>query len=62
MGLSGNVRLELYDYKGTLREVLADGYFESGEYSLDFDLPAGLYFCRINAGMYNDVQKFGITY
>ncbi len=57
VGLSGKVRLELYDYTGTLKEVLADGTFETGEYSLDFDLPTGIYFCRINAGMYTDIQK-----
>ncbi|MBI3260700.1 MAG: T9SS type A sorting domain-containing protein, partial [Ignavibacteriae bacterium] len=57
VGLPGNVRLELYDYTGTLKEIVMDGNMEAGEYSLDFDLPIGVYFCRINSGMYNDVQK-----
>ena len=57
VGLPGKVRLELYDYTGTLKEVLADNEFDAGEYSIDLDLPTGVYFCRINAGIYNDVQK-----
>lgn len=57
VGLTGKVRIELYDYTGTLKEVLTNGILEAGEYSFDFDLPIGLYFCRMNAGMYNDVQK-----
>lgn len=60
IGLQGRVRIELYDYVGTLKEILVDGLLESGEYSLDFDIPAGVYFCRINAGMYTDVRKIFI--
>ncbi len=57
VGLPGNVRVELYDYTGTLKEIVMDGNMEAGEYSIDFDLPTGIYFCRINAGMFNDIQK-----
>lgn len=57
VGLTGKVRIELYDYIGTLKEVLTDDILEAGEYSLDFELPSGLYFCRISSGMYSDVQK-----
>lgn len=61
IGLPGKVRLELYDYTGALKEVLTDDTFDAGEYSLDFDLPVGVYFCKINAGIYNDVQKIVVT-
>ncbi|MBI3260600.1 MAG: hypothetical protein HYZ54_14170 [Ignavibacteriae bacterium] len=57
VGLQGKIHLELYDYIGTLKEILIDSDLEAGEYSLDFDLPTGIYFCHINAGMFNDVQK-----
>ena len=60
IGIPGKVRLELYDYTGTLKEVLADRDFDAGKYSIDLDLPTGVYFCRINAGIYNDVQKIMI--
>ena len=62
IGLSGKVRLELYDYTGELKEVLIDGALEAGEYSIDFDLPTGIYFCRISAGMFNDAQKIMILH
>ncbi|MBI3260599.1 MAG: T9SS type A sorting domain-containing protein [Ignavibacteriae bacterium] len=62
VGLSGNVRLELYDYTGILKEVLVDGTLDAGEYSIDFDLSTGMYFCRISTGMFDDVQKVVITH
>jgi hypothetical protein len=55
VGLSGKVRLELYDYIGTLKEVLVNGSLEAGEYGLDLDLPTGVYFCRMSAGMFERV-------
>lgn len=57
VGLPGKVRIELYDYIGNLKEVLIDGNMDSGEYSLDFDLPTGVYFCRMNSGMFDNVLK-----
>ncbi len=57
VGLSGKVRLELYDYTGTLKEVLADNEFDAGEYSIDLDLPTGVYFYKIHSGLYQDVKK-----
>ena len=57
IGLPGKVRLELYDYTGTLIEVLVDGMLEAGVYSVDFDLTTGMYFCRISAGAFNNLQK-----
>ena len=57
IGLPGKVLLELYDYTGTLKEVIVDDEFDAGEYSIDLDLPTGVYFCRIQSGMYEDVKK-----
>ena len=57
VGLPGKVRLELYDYTGTLKEVLADNEFDAGEYSIDLDLPTGVYFYKIHSGLYQDVKK-----
>ncbi|MBS1538584.1 MAG: hypothetical protein JST20_12640 [Bacteroidetes bacterium] len=55
VGLSGNVRIELYDNIGSLKEVLVSGSLEAGEYGLDFDVPTGVYFCRMSAGMFERV-------
>ena len=57
IGLSGRVRLELYDYMGGLRQILTDATMDAGEYSIDLDLPTGVYFCRISAGRYEEVRK-----
>ncbi len=61
VGLPGNVRVELYDYTGTFKEIVMDGNMEAGEYSIDFDMPTGVYFCRINSGMYSDVRKVAVV-
>ncbi|MBI3260601.1 MAG: T9SS type A sorting domain-containing protein [Ignavibacteriae bacterium] len=61
IGLLGNVRLELYDYTGSLMEVLLNERLNVGEYSIDLDLPTGVYFCRLSAGMFNDVQKIMVV-
>ncbi len=55
VGLTGNVRIELYDNIGSLKEVLVSGSLEAGEYGLDFDVPTGVYFCRMSAGMFERV-------
>ncbi len=57
LGLTGNITMELYNYTGTIKEVLFDKQMEAGEYSLDFDMPTGVYFCRMTSGMYNEVVK-----
>ncbi len=57
VGISGKVRLELYDYTGILKQVIMDGVMEAGEYSVDIAMPVGVYFCRMNAGMFHDSQK-----
>lgn len=57
VGLSGNVRLEVYDYTGALREVSLDTYLAPGEYSVEYELPAGLYFFRLRAGLFDEIGK-----
>ncbi|MBK9246570.1 MAG: hypothetical protein IPM69_00280 [Ignavibacteria bacterium] len=57
VGLSGNVRLEVFDYVGNSVLVVSDGALEAGEYSAALDLPVGVYYCRIQAGMYESVGK-----
>lgn len=57
VGLSGNVRLEVYDYTGALREVSLDTYLTAGEYSIEYELPAGLYFFRLRAGLFDEIEK-----
>lgn len=61
VGLSGNVRLEIFDYTGTLKQVLSNTTLQAGEYSVDLDLPTGIYFCKINSGMYFDIIKVVTT-
>ena len=57
VGLSGNVRLEVFDYVGNSVLVVSDGILEAGEYSAGLDLPVGVYYCRMRAGMYESVGK-----
>jgi hypothetical protein len=57
VGLSGNVRLEVFDYVGNSMLVVSDGALEAGEYSAALDLPVGVYYCRMRAGMYEGVGK-----
>jgi hypothetical protein len=57
VGLSGNVRLEVFDYVGNSVLVVSDGILEAGEYSAALDLPVGVYYCRLRAGLYEQVGK-----
>ncbi|MFN8358275.1 MAG: PKD domain-containing protein [Candidatus Kapaibacterium sp.] len=57
VGLSGNVRLEVFDYVGNSVLVVSNGILEAGEYSAEIDLPVGVYYCRMRAGMYESVGK-----
>jgi hypothetical protein len=57
VGLSGNVRLEVFDYVGNSVLVVSDGILEAGEYSAGLDLPVGVYYCRLRAGLYEQVGK-----
>lgn len=57
LGAPGAVRLELYDLRGHLVRVLADGDLEAGEHRVPWDgrddagraLPSGSYLCRLAA-------------
>jgi hypothetical protein len=57
IGLSGNVRLEVFDYVGNSVLVVSDGLLDAGEYSAGLDLPVGVYYCRLRAGLYEQVGK-----
>ena len=57
VGLSGNVRLEVFDYVGNSVLVVSDGILEAGEYSAALNLPVGVYYCRLRAGLYEQVGK-----
>ncbi|MFN8358392.1 MAG: PKD domain-containing protein [Candidatus Kapaibacterium sp.] len=61
VGLSGNVRLEVFDYVGNSVLVVSDGALEAGEYSAALDLPVGVYYCRMSAGMFQGVGKVMIA-
>ncbi len=57
VGLTGNVHLEVFDYVGNSVLVVSDGELAAGEYSAALDLPVGVYYCRMRAGMYESVEK-----
>jgi hypothetical protein len=61
VGLSGNVRLEVFDYMGRSLQTLADTRFEAGNYSATIDVPTGLYFCRMSAGVFEKVVKMVVV-
>ncbi len=61
VGLSGNVHLEVFDYVGNSVLVVSDGVLEAGEYSAGQDLPVGVYYCRMSAGMFQGVGKVMIA-
>ena len=61
VGLSSMVRLELYDYTGTPVRILIDDFMEAGEYSVNVDLPTGVYFCVLKAGQFSEARKMVIV-
>jgi hypothetical protein len=61
VGIAGRIRLELYDYSGRLREVIADSFIAAGDYAVDITLPSGVYFCRMSAGEFRQVMPFVIV-
>ncbi len=61
VGLSGNVRLEVFDYMGRSLQTLADTRFEAGNYSATIDVPTGLYFCRMSAGVFEKAVKMVVV-
>lgn len=57
---SGVTRLALYDLQGRMVQSLIDRELTAGKHSILLDgaaLPAGLYFCRLEAGIYHSVRK-----
>lgn len=60
VGLTGRIRLELYDYSGRLRQVIADSFVSAGDYAVDIELPSGVYFYRMSAGLYQQVEPLVI--
>ena len=61
VGLAGGVRLEIFDYMGRSFQVLADTRFEAGNYSATIDVPTGLYFCRMSAGVFEKAVKMVVV-
>ncbi|MFN8359256.1 MAG: hypothetical protein U0264_05015 [Candidatus Kapaibacterium sp.] len=61
VGLAGNIRLEVFDFLGRSVQVLADTYFEPGSYSTTVELPTGLYFCRMSAGVVEKAVKMVVV-
>lgn len=55
VGLAGHVRLDVFDDLGSLIQTPLDTYLPAGAYSSTIDLPTGVYFWRIRAGMYQQV-------
>jgi hypothetical protein len=61
----GRASLKVYDAAGRLVSPLAEGIMDPGYYSVNWDgrddngrkVPAGVYFVRLNAGNYQQVQK-----
>jgi len=57
---SANVRLAVFNLLGQEMAVLADGMMNAGVHVRSFDateLPAGVYFYRLEAGSFTDVKK-----
>jgi len=54
------VQLVVYDILGREITTLVDEKKQAGEYAVVWnagDLPAGVYFCRLNSGSYTAVKK-----
>jgi hypothetical protein len=54
------VSLRVYDTAGRLVETLVDGWWAAGRHEVTFDgskSPSGIYFARLEAGDYSQVQK-----
>ena len=62
---SGMVRMEVYDMQGRLVRRLADGWYEAGKWSVDWDrrdthgnsVPAAIYLYRMTAGSFREQKK-----
>ncbi len=54
------VSLKIYDLLGREAATLFSGKLEGGEHTMRWQadgMPAGIYFCRLQAGMWNQIQK-----
>ena len=61
---AGQVRLAVYDIRGTELLVPADGWFEMGEHSINISseaLPAGAYIARLRAGPSSSEVRFSVV-
>jgi flagellar hook assembly protein FlgD len=62
---TGRVRVAVFNSRGEILKVLADGTREAGYYTVIWDgrrgdgmqAPSGIYFIRMQAGSYSKVQK-----
>ena len=60
---SVNVKLVVYDMLGKVVDVLADGFLESGSYSVTYtnkNLASGIYFYEFKAGDFRDIKKMSL--
>ena len=58
--VSSSVSIRIFDAAGKEVKVLADDYYNAGNYEIDFNgegLSSGTYFYRMNAGDFTDVKK-----
>ncbi len=54
------IQLDVYDISGNHVMVLSDGYKEAGSYAIDFrgdNLPTGIYYYKLQAGIWSDTKK-----
>ncbi|MBK9249745.1 MAG: hypothetical protein IPM69_16930 [Ignavibacteria bacterium] len=61
VGLSGNVRLEVFDYLGNSILIPVSGFLKDGVYSAEINVKSGLYFCRMSAGSYQEIVKIVVV-
>lgn len=67
--MPGNARLEIYDVAGKRVKVLYDGWAGNGVHARKWDLrnkagnrvPAGIYFCRLRAGEFEDIKRLTVV-
>ena len=55
-----NIKLIIYNTVGQTIKILENGYKNAGKYSINFsasDLPSGIYFYKLEAGLFSQVKK-----
>lgn len=58
--MASRVKIAVFNLLGQEMAVLEDGFFGAGTYRTSFDasaMPAGLYFCRMQAGDFTSIRK-----